>query len=35
LMSGLIARELFRPSKILRVSILGAEAAAYVSSIPR
>jgi 23S rRNA G2445 N2-methylase RlmL len=34
LMSGLIAREVFRPSKILRVSMLGAEAAVYVSNAP-
>jgi tRNA (guanine6-N2)-methyltransferase len=35
LMSDLIARGLFRPEKILRVSILGASAAVYVSTVPR
>jgi tRNA (guanine6-N2)-methyltransferase len=35
LMSGLMARELFRPDKILRVSVLGAGAAVYVSNVPR
>jgi 23S rRNA G2445 N2-methylase RlmL len=35
LMSDLITRGLFRPDKILRVSILGAAAAVYVSTIPR
>ena|GEM_PF-243500 len=34
LMSDLITRGLFRPDKILRVSILGANAAVYVSSVP-
>jgi tRNA (guanine6-N2)-methyltransferase len=32
LMSDLITRGLFRPDKILRVSVLGADAAVYVSS---
>jgi tRNA (guanine6-N2)-methyltransferase len=34
LMSDLITKGLFRPDKILRVSILGASAAVYVSSVP-
>jgi tRNA (guanine6-N2)-methyltransferase len=34
LMSDLITRGLFHPDKILRVSILGASAAVYVSSAP-
>lgn len=34
LMSDLITRGLFRPDKILRVSILGASAAVYVSTAP-
>jgi len=34
LMSDLITRGLFRPDKIMRVSILGAGAAVYVSSAP-
>jgi hypothetical protein len=34
LMSDLITRGFFRPDKILRVSILGASAAVYVSSAP-
>jgi 23S rRNA G2445 N2-methylase RlmL len=35
LMSGLIARELFHPHKILQVSILGSGAGVYVSNVPR